>query len=260
MKNQVAATTKQLNLLQKLGVNFDENITLKEASILIGKTLKQQKQTEFKGIQEKKENKVKTIFTKDIFMEFKKEFYQAEYSYFKESNFDTYFKYILKLDNYYIHFENPRIQTRFCFGHGYCGVSTQEEENDAANMAHYAATNEQYFIDENLRGINEKIADLQEILNHDYASECVVIENNLRNTQEVFYQRALYFEHENKYIDNYYCGHNITDQVIRKLTKDEIQLLIDALNEIKADFTKRLNSYLKRYGLSKIDTWTYLVD
>ena len=257
----VAATQKQLNLLNKLGVNIEKDLTIKEASILIAKTLKAQRQNNNSADAQKENQEEKTkIFTKAIFQEFKDKYYQTEFSYFKESNYNTYFKYILKIENYYIHFENPTIQTRFCFGHGYCGVSTQEEENDASNMAHYAATNEQYFMNENLRDINQRIADLQEVLDHDYASECVVIENNSRNTQEVFYQRALYFEHENKYIDNYYCGHNITDQVIRKLTREEIELIIAALNEIKDDFTKRLNTYLKKYGLSKIDTWTYLVD
>ena len=44
MKNQVAATEKQLNLLRKLNIEFNENITIKEASILIAKTLKQNRQ------------------------------------------------------------------------------------------------------------------------------------------------------------------------------------------------------------------------
>ncbi len=257
----VAATQKQLNLLNKLGVNIEKDLTIKEASFLIAKTLKAQRQNNNNADAQKENQEQKTkIFTRDIFQEYKDKYYLTEHSYFKESNYNTYFKYILKIENYYIHFENPTIKTRFCFGHGQNGVSTQDDEKRASNMSNYARTNEQYFIDENLRGLNEKIADLQEILNHDYASECVVIEKNLRNTQEVFYQRALYFEHENKYIDNYYCGHNITDQVIRKLTREEIELIIAALNEIKDDFTKRLNTYLKKYGLSKIDTWTYLVD
>ena len=30
--------------------------------------------------------------------------------------------------------------------------------------------------------------------------------------------------------------------------------------EVKKAFIKRLNTYLKKYGLSKLHTWTYLVD
>ena len=47
---------------------------------------------------------------------------------------------------------------------------------------------------------------------------------------------------------------------LRKLDKEDIQLIIDGLEIVLKNFEKRLDTYLKKYGLSKIQTWTYLVD
>ena len=43
----------------------------------------------------------------------------------------------------------------------------------------------------------------------------------------------------------------------RVLDMDERQMIIDALIKEKEAFTKRLYTYLKRYGLSKVHSWTY---
>lgn len=59
------ATEKQLNLLKKLNIEFNENITIKEASILIAKTLKQNRQnnnTTTNNTESKKDVKPQIIF------------------------------------------------------------------------------------------------------------------------------------------------------------------------------------------------------
>ena len=50
--------------------------------------------------------------------------------------------------------EKPTIKTHFCFGYGYCGVSSQEESDDAYDMAEHARTSEDYFIDKNMEGFS----------------------------------------------------------------------------------------------------------
>jgi hypothetical protein len=45
-----------------------------------------------------------------------------------------------------------------------------------------------------------------------------------------------------------------------QLTQDEINRIIEGFQEVKKAFTKRLNTYLKRYGLTKVHSWTYLSD
>ena len=47
---------------------------------------------------------------------------------------------------------------------------------------------------------------------------------------------------------------------IKQLDNDDIALIVAGLEEVKKSFIKRLNTYLKKYGLSKINAWTYLVD
>ena len=48
--------------------------------------------------------------------------------------------------------------------------------------------------------------------------------------------------------------------VIREATKEDLLLIIEVYKQQIQNFKKRLNTYLKRYGLSKLTTWTYLVD
>jgi len=260
------ATEKQQNLLKKLNIEFNENITIKEASILIAKTLKQNRQnknTNTNNTESKQATKTikQSVFNKDIFNEFKTKYYQTQFSYYKEKKFDTEYKYIIKLhDNKFIMFDNPHIETHFCFGYGYCGISTVEEEKNACEMREYAATNENYFIKENLKQLNSQIEDLENYLKNNISNERIVILNYYTKTDIVCYDKVIYLESQNKYINNYYTGHDITNNVVRELSNAEINILITALNEIKADFTKRLKIYLKKYGLSKLHTWTYLSD
>lgn len=46
----------------------------------------------------------------------------------------------------------------------------------------------------------------------------------------------------------------------KKITDSERQQLIDAFKWCKSLFEKRLNTYLKKYGVSKLHTWTYWAD
>ena len=47
---------------------------------------------------------------------------------------------------------------------------------------------------------------------------------------------------------------------VKKLTREEIYSLIKGYEEVRQMFTKRLKTYLKKYGLSKLNVWTYLRD
>ena len=41
---------------------------------------------------------------------------------------------------------------------------------------------------------------------------------------------------------------------------DDLKNILSVYEYEKAKFEKRLNAYLKKYGLSKLKTWSYLVD
>lgn len=57
-----------------------------------------------------------------------------------------------------------------------------------------------------------------------------------------------------------YNGENLEAKGYRKLTESEIQRLYEAEDRRDALFMRRLESYLKRYGLSKVHCSTYWAD
>lgn len=126
-------------------------------------------------------------------------------------------------------FTKPTIETRFCF----------DDENEEALHTYYNFT-EEYFIDKNL--------DCNEL--------------RLLNKGEI----------ENLYMLRRYQGENIWCVTSRrgneieccygaenceKLTAEQEQVVQAILLEEKEKFMKRLQGYLKRYGLSKIKKWAY---
>ena len=188
-----------------------------------------------------------------------KELYRQEMTeYWKDNKMIDYCMkkaaYFVDLEdgNYYV-IEKPSIETSFCFGHGYCGVTTEEDDRRARDMAQHAKTNEDYFIEKNLEGINNQIESVKDTSLYGYTFTNYNRMNpdaHLRNYSVV------------RLCDNIeyapYRWNNLTNLNI--LTDNERAAIVAGLEEVKKAFIKRLNTYLKRYGMSKIRTWTYLVD
>ncbi len=158
---------------------------------------------------------------------------------YEEKNIGT----IVELDNDDLYvIEKPTIETSFCFGYGMYGRSDEESEKAAFSMEHKANTDSSYFINENLKPLNRWIDDLQ-------------------NGRWVWRKRIKYSGQTNTHLVSIEA-HNIWDDrpEFKQLSENEIKNIIAGYEEVKAQFTKRLNTYLKRYGLSKLNTWTYLRD
>lgn len=160
--------------------------------------------------------------------------------------------YIVELsDGNIIALEKPSIEKDFCFGYGYCGVSTEEDTNKAYDMVDVAKTNIEYFMNENLKQVQEHI---------DY------IEKSEDKLFETIYIRPKYYSQskDNKlkelYFYNPYYPSSTCLEECDEITKEDIKKVIEGYEIVKEEFTKRLNTYLKRYGLTKVNTWTYLVD
>ena len=147
----------------------------------------------------------------------------------------------------YFEIEKPSIQTRFCFGFGYCGVSSQEEMKDANEQAKNARTSVKAFLSENFKKIDKSIKEFKNV--------------------------------DNKIVGVYQYGDSAIDKITLHIFKDEWDFkewcgmskmyiideeeraeIVKALEDEKEAFTKRLNTYLKRFGLSKLNVWTYLAD
>ncbi len=156
-------------------------------------------------------------------------------------------QYIVELEGGDIaEIEKPTIETSFCFGFGYCGVSTQEDEQRASDMMHHAQTDQEYFINENLEQLNRRIKNLKDsrLKAYKHVQYCGDCDTRLKAVS--LYD---YFETPPS---------NLKD--CHELTDNERQAMIEGYEIVKKQFTKRLETYLKRYGLSKLHTWTYLSD
>jgi hypothetical protein len=154
--------------------------------------------------------------------------------------------YIVELDNgdYYV-IDKPDIEKDFCFGYGYCGISDEEDYRQAADMAAHARTNENYFIKKNMEPLNRWIKDLQ-----DLGTYAVTKRKNYMGQDDSCQLMNLSFIHV----------WDIDPEKTKQLTDKERAAVIAGYEEVKKQFTKRLNTYLKRYGLTKVHSWTYLSD
>lgn len=149
--------------------------------------------------------------------------------------------------------DKPRIETRFCFGYGLYGRSTEEEYNDAENMRQHAETSRDYFIKENLKGIEETIKELNDDSFEVYTALAYIGQAEGTKTKSYHITRLC---NNPEYNPAWWANY----KELAKMTTADRERLIKAYEEVKQDFIKRLNTYLKRYGLSKVYTWTYLVD
>ena len=182
---------------------------------------------------------------------------------------DWYHTVIKLNDNEYFAFHKPTIETNFCFGYGFCGRATDEEMKDAGQQAERARTSQERFINENLRKLNAELAllnyQLLRLDSFDKAQEYYNENEKLIRYADTMKVPVLYscrderpFELLLEYTDR---ENATTNKYIKRIaTKDDLQKIIDGYMQVRETFTKRLNTYLKRYGLSKLNVWTYLVD
>ena len=190
-------------------------------------------------------------------------FEDAKAEYLQVNNFDVkcfdarYYEYLLKFGDCFLGFEKPSIQTRFCFGYGQNGISTEEDYEGARSQERNMETNQQAFIDANLEDLKKSIKNLQDFIDNffDNKNTCFCARYN-----KIFICKNSY-EHK-AYLTWSWDYDNIRnkDAIIKEATKEDLLLIIEVYKQQIENFKKRLNTYLKRYGLSKLTTWTYLVD
>lgn len=162
--------------------------------------------------------------------------------------------YIVPLDNGDItDIDKPSIETSFCFGYGYCGVSTQEDEDRASKAEQTARTDQDYFIRENMRDIDGWIEALTDDHYYFYKYTAYTGQPDNSHLKHISYCKL-------GDTPEYNPGQWSNVRSLEKLTDNEKAALLTGYQEVKKAFMKRLNTYLKRYGLSKLNTWTYLSD
>lgn len=187
-----------------------------------------------------------------------KELYQKETTeYWKNQKMIDYCMkkaaYIVELeDGEYTIIDKPSIKTSFCFGYGYCGMSTEDDWKGAANMAEKARQDQEYFIRENLKGLDESIKSLE-----DKSLEIYKFIGYNGQKEDSFRRSFRIVEpwHNPEYEP---WAWNMPK--VKRMSDQERQAVLEGYQEVKKAFIKRLNTYLKRYGLTKVRSWTYLSD
>lgn len=135
------------------------------------------------------------------------------------------------------------IKTDFFYGYGINGVSTEEDYQDARSSAKAVETNEEIFIKSNMHFYDQ-------------------IEREIREADKIikmpYGERGLCDFASNYYLNYYRC--DWIALVVRDITEEDRNNLLQAVRKAKKLHVKRLKSYLKRYGLSKITTSVHLID
>lgn len=146
--------------------------------------------------------------------------------------------------------EKQKLETSFCFGYSTCGQGAEYEEANEA--AHVANTSEDYFREQNLKEFDNKIAllktDKEESWHRDaYLRQSNYCDCGLVNIHEVVGLRWCDFENQRwgTYVE---------------IPEADRKLIIAMYEEEKERMSKRIDTYLKRYGLSKLHVWTYWQD
>ena len=159
--------------------------------------------------------------------------------------------------------DKQKINKDFCFGEsGY-------DAEDAAAAAEYARTSQDYFLRENMRCFCDYIDSLNEskdenggcwlhIMDSQYTgqrSDCKIRSFQFARTTEVIEETGPAFLNElfGKRVKIRGCAGHIA-------TPEEVDEILAAYKEAAADHEKKVRSYLKRFGTSKVNAWTYWRD
>lgn len=165
--------------------------------------------------------------------------------------------YVVQLSNgNIISIDKPNIEKNFCFGMGWYGTYTQEQFEQAEEEAENARKNVNYFIDENMRQITDYIDNLKECL--EQKMECYTYTHYTGQPDNSILKGYSITNICNN--PEYNPGKWSACRDVEKLRSDDIQAIIEGLEEVEKAFMKRLNTYLKKYGLEKLNVWTYCRD
>lgn len=141
----------------------------------------------------------------------------------------------VKINGYYYPLGKPTIENRFCF---------HDEGADYENYLNVTSKEERlakYFLAKNLAEYDREISKVE-------SGRKLFVRCGDKYDSQRFYMRRPPFEWDTP------------DGGEREITAEEKAAILAGLRWGRAQFEKRLNAYLKRYGVSKIHTWTYWAD
>lgn len=149
-----------------------------------------------------------------------------------------------------------RIETEFCFG--YSTDYSGHEQSDAEATRSAFAKNGEAFKNANLRAIDETIAGLKFGM-CDYQRVPVLVRTEYCGQTEPLNVWELRWTRLCDLLEKY--GPMNEEQIKAKMVSPEdCEIILGAYNAERESLCKRLDAYLKRYGTSKLHTWTYWRD
>ena len=145
--------------------------------------------------------------------------------------------------------EKTDIKKDFCFGYSLSRYDSEDYDN-ANSMAAHAKKSVDYFKEENLKKLNDCINFYSDTSNELY------FQNHYINQKNNVLKNVVSFEYWNEPKD-------IFSKEFKEYTpvsdKDR-ELIVAAYKKELELFTKRLETYIKKYGLSKVKSWSYWRD
>lgn len=155
--------------------------------------------------------------------------------------------YIVELTNGdIVVIQKPRIKKNFCFGYSDSRYDT--EDFDRANAAaSHAKTSTDYFLSENLADIDKTID---------------ILESKEWNILDYHICIPYYTQPENSKLKSLhaYYWHDEHGQKSPRLEGADRERVLEGYRAVRASFEKRLHTYLKKYGMSQVNTWSYWQD
>jgi hypothetical protein len=145
--------------------------------------------------------------------------------------------------------EKPRLKTSFCFGYGQNGIST-EEDYQGAEGARESLNQFDAFLEANLKGLKSELAELEEHMLTIWACGCC--QKRVVCTSNPYWLGLGLLRWRSEW--------EAPHEGERELTAEDLDILARGVRAQIADLTARCKAYWKRFGASKLNTWTYLVD
>lgn len=143
--------------------------------------------------------------------------------------------YVVELsDGSLFRISKPSIEKRFCYA---------DHLENAFDCVHKIRTDPEFFISENLR------------------KECDRTINDLKEDwRDLWVQNASYPLNQESRLKSVVPGCRANYEHARPLSSEDRKRIIEVYRIVRADFEKRLRSYVKRYGLKSVHAWTYWAD
>lgn len=166
-----------------------------------------------------------------------------------------------KLSNGMILTDNKqRIEKNFCFGWSSCGQGP--EFSEACRAERNATNGDGYFIRENMRWYEDRLRDLSSPEWYPLLVTAYYGQNETNPLRAICFRRLSELLTTNEF-DDLKPGAMVKDDRGNPAyypTADDIERIRAMYEEAKEKHEKKVRAYLKRYGTSKVRTWTYWLD